>query len=309
MPVTSEENAKYQAFVSRIAQKNGCFDFMPDQIVWHYTNATGFLGILQSSQLYATQVSALNDAKETKHASELFGNAVKRLINERAAEPDVVQFLSTVIAYLGENETAHTRSKFFVTCFSGEEDDLSQWERYGKPSGYAVGFFARGLQREPTSTLFRVVYEDEKHQKTAKELAEASVDFYLDGLKGERLLQPEQWAKEFLTAWDDWVYKLAPLAKASKWKAENEYRIVHELKTWEFSRVRFAAKATMIARYIPLDTPSWVPRRSPLLPIAKILVGPGNNFGVTRVSVSLLLDQMGYTNIPIEASSIPLQHL
>lgn len=309
VPVTSEENARYQTFVSDIAQKNGCFDFKPDQIVWHYTDAKAFLGILQSSQLFATQVSALNDAKETKHASELFGDAVRRLIEERSAEPNVVQFLNTVIAYLGENATVHTRSKFFVTCFSGEEDDLSQWERYGRPSGYAIGFLARGLQREPTSTLFRVVYEDEKHQKAARELAEATVGFYLDGLNHERLAQPEEWAKEFLTAWDEWVYKLAPLAKASKWKAENEYRIVHELKTSEFPRVRFAAKGTMIARYIPLETASWVPRRSPLLPIAKILVGPGNNFDVTRVSVSLLLDQMGYPKIPVEASSIALQHI
>jgi hypothetical protein len=101
-------------------------------------------------------------------------------------------------------------------------------------------------------------------------------------------------------------YKLAPLVKHPKWKAENEYRIVHELKIAEFPHVRFAPKATMIGRYIALDTPSWVSRRSTLLPVAKILVGPGNNYAVTRVSVVLLLQQMGYPQVPIEASTCSL---
>jgi hypothetical protein len=35
MPVTIEENNKYRDFVSRIAAENGCFDFQPDQVIWH----------------------------------------------------------------------------------------------------------------------------------------------------------------------------------------------------------------------------------------------------------------------------------
>ncbi|HEY1754375.1 MAG TPA: hypothetical protein VGG72_03190 [Bryobacteraceae bacterium] len=115
--------------------------------------------------------------------------------------------------------------------------------------------------------------------------------------------------RDLLTTWDEWVYKLAPLAKASKWRAENEYRIVHELKLAEFPLVRFKAKATMIARYIPLDTPSWMSRRGSLLPIAKIWIGPGTHQQVSKVSIGLLLDQMGYAGIPIETSTIPLQQV
>jgi hypothetical protein len=102
------------------------------------------------------------------------------------------------------------------------------------------------------------------------------------------------------------VYRLAPLAKAWKWKAENEYRIVHELKVAEFPLVRFAQKETMLARYIALDTPSWVKRRSTLLPIAKVVIGPGNNYAPTQVSVRLLLDQMGYHEVPIEETTCSL---
>lgn len=129
MPVTVEENNKYRDFVSRIATENGCFDFQPDQVIWHYTDGPGLVGILESSRLHATQISALNDAKETRHSSELFIQAVRELINERAAETDVVAFLNTLIHSSEENVEAHVRSKFFVVCFSGAEDDLTQWER------------------------------------------------------------------------------------------------------------------------------------------------------------------------------------
>jgi hypothetical protein len=309
MPVTIEENNKYRDFVSRIARENGCFDFQPDHVIWHYTDGPGLIGILESSRLHATQISALNDAKETRHASELFIQAVRELIEEQATESDVVTFLNTLIGFSEKNVEAHVSSKFFVACFSGEEDDLTQWERYGKQNGYAIGFYVRGLNREPTSTLYRVIYDEQKQKKAARELAEATIQFYLEGLTGERLENPERWTSEFLTAWDEWIYKLAPLAKAEKWRAENEYRIVHELKVAEFPLVRFKAKSTMIARYVPLDTPIWMPRRASLLPVAKIWIGPGSHQQASKISIGLLLNQMGYPAIPIETSRIALQHL
>lgn len=66
---------------------------MKDQeIVWHYTNGKGFLGILQSSTLYATQVAALNDSKEADYATDLFKNAVNRLVIEKNGDSDAVEF-------------------------------------------------------------------------------------------------------------------------------------------------------------------------------------------------------------------------
>ena len=57
MHVTQQENEKYRQFVSDIAIEMGVFNFNKDDIIWHYTNGAGFLGILQSGTIYATQVS------------------------------------------------------------------------------------------------------------------------------------------------------------------------------------------------------------------------------------------------------------
>jgi len=311
MPITEAENEQYGAFVKAQAKQFGCFDFQPNDIIWHYTNQDGLLGILQSSTIFATQVASLNDKNETKYATDLFKTAVGNLVEEHKSNNIARDFLLKVLEYVKEDPSspAHAISKFFVSCFSGEEDDLSQWDRYGKPHAYAIGFFARGLWREPMSALYKVVYDRKLQEKVSKEIAEGTLKFYFDGLNGERLQQPEKWGEEFFTAWDEWVYKLAPLAKDPKWQAEKEFRLVHELKFSEFSEVRFKQRGDILARYLPLATPGWVKRRSPLLPIAKVMIGPGNNSSLTRVSVILLLEQMGYVNVPVEVTNVSLQFM
>lgn len=189
------------------------------------------------------------------------------------------------------------------------EDDLAQWTRYGKKNGYAIGFYARGLNRNPTSKLFKVAYDREAQERASEKLANATLDFFVEGLHGERLQAPEKWAELFFAAWDEWIYRLAPLAKDPVWRAENEFRLVHELTLADVSEVRFQQRETMLSRYIPLTTPSWVKRRVPLLPIAKITIGPGNHPAFTSVSVGLLLEQMGYAAVPIEITKVPFQNV
>ena len=157
----------------------GVFDFQPDQIVWHYTNGAGFLGILQSATLYATQVASLNDVRETKYATDLYKDAVKGLLKEKADDPDAVTFLNAVLEFVKEepDSPTHGTSKFFVTCFSADEDDVTQWDRYGGDNGYAIGFYARGLWREPNSQLYRVVYDRDKQTAAAKKITEATLSF------------------------------------------------------------------------------------------------------------------------------------
>ena len=309
MPVTLEENNKYRDFVVKIANDLGVLDAQGQNVVWHYTNGSGFLGILQSSKLYASQVAALNDAKETEYATDLFKQAINQLIGEKKGDVDAVNFLTSVLDFVKDEPDNPTRgiSKFFVTCFSADGDDVNQWMKYARGDGrYAIGFHVGGLFRDPTSCLYRVVYDRDKQEKAVKEVAEATLRFFMEGLNQERLKNPEVWAREFFDAWDEWVYKLSPLAKDHKWSSEREYRIVHELKVSEFPEVMFSQKKTMLARYLALDFPCWVKRRAGLLPIAKIMIGPGNHPAFTRVSVKLLLEQMGYPDLPVEIATCTL---
>ena len=309
MPVTPQEFESYRTFVASLAHEHGLFNIDPNTLLWHYTDGAGLLGILQSATIHATHVSALNDAKETQYATDLFKDAIRELIRERESEPDVGTFLSGVLEQIADQPTSPTMgtSKFFVTCFSSKEDDGGQWQKYAKGDGsYAIGFYPNGMNRDPHSWLHKVVYDRTEQLDAAKRLAEATVRFYQEGLVGDRLSDPKKWALEFYEAWDEWVYKLAPCAKDSQWDTERECRIIHELKLSEFPKVRFAQKKTMLSRYLPLDFPSWVKSRQPLLPIGKIIIGPGNHPAFTTVSVKLLLEQMGYNNVGVELTKSTL---
>jgi len=88
-----------------------------------------------------------------------------------------------------------------VACFSGDNDELTQWDRYGKLNGYTIGFYARGLLRYPNSRLYRVIYEREKQLHAAKRIAEATLRFYLEELNDERKVDPKKWGEEFFAAW------------------------------------------------------------------------------------------------------------
>jgi hypothetical protein len=149
-----------------------------------------------------------------------------------------------------------------------------------------------------------VIYDRDKQLASVREVVEATLRFYREGLTGERIDNPAEWGRIFFNAWDEWVYKLAPLAKDASWHTENEFRIVHELKASEFSQVRFAQKTTVLARYLPLETTSWVKRRTSLLPIAKVWIGPGERQSFTKISADLLLEQVGYFNVPVEISKL-----
>src|ERR1700688_3995756 len=103
MPVTAQENEQYRAFVSEKAQELGCFNFKPDDIVWHYTNGEGLLGILQSSSIYATQVASLNDKNETKYATDLFKASLRELIEQNKDNGIAMGFLQKVLEFVKED--------------------------------------------------------------------------------------------------------------------------------------------------------------------------------------------------------------
>lgn len=308
MPVTQDEHQRYFDFVRGIARRLGTVDYSSDEIVYHYTDGPGFLGILQSGSIFATQVASLNDKSETKYATDLFKASISKVL-EKQTDGVSRAFLSRVLEFVRDDPQYpyHAVSKFFVTCFSARPDDWAQWRCYGggggNPNGYAIGFRAGELNRKPSSSLFRVQYDRGALEKASDEVAEVTLRFFIEGLTPDRRQDISNWGDEFFEAWDSWIYKLAPLAKHSTWQSEKEFRLVHELEIGEKNRVCFVQRESMLARYLPLTWPATPGK----LPIARIMIGPGNHPAFTAVSVRLLLDQLGYSNILVECSQIPFQ--
>jgi hypothetical protein len=312
MTITPEEYATYREFTQNMMKRLGSVEFDGETVLWHYTTGPGLLGIVESGQIFATQVACLNDSSETTYATDLFKSAIKRAGDNLAADSPGQTLVKHVFRELREEagQTSSSPSKFFVSCFTTQEDDLSQWRAYsevGGENGYAIGFKARGLFVGPNSLVVKVNYDKALHEELAEEVAAATLRYYQAGLELQPDRDPEQWAKEFFQAWDDQIYRLTPLIKDEGFQSENEFRIVHELQITEIHLVRFRQKKTLLSRHIPLTFPVWMGIRVPILPIVEVIVGPSRQREVSRVSVNTLLMQMGYRDFRVGVSKRPLQ--
>lgn len=114
--------------------------------LYHYTDATGLLGIVTSGTVWATHYAYLNDASEFKYAVGVMKDVLTKATAD--ADPDSWKGrFRQVIAQdnnssLYSNDWAQdTDEQQFVACFSEVGDGLSQWRGYGKSiGGYSLGF-------------------------------------------------------------------------------------------------------------------------------------------------------------------------
>jgi hypothetical protein len=312
MPCTAEELEKFHRFTRQVSTDAALMEFDPNMTLWHYTNGPGFLGMIESGAIRATQVAAVNDSTETVYATRLYRKAIIRLKDAKVGDDVAQEFLQGVLDETEElpEMPSHADSKFFVSCFSELQDDINQWLKYGGEhgeNGYAIGFRAIGLRIDGNTVVVRVNYDSALHQRIAEDAARLTLEYYLEGLVGDRAENPAQWGKEFFQAWDQAIYRLSPVVKNSAFNSEREYRMVHELQSYDMPSVRYQQKSNLLGRYMDLKPNGWEGLSVPRFPIQKVMIGPGRHKGITKRSVESLLQQMGYTGIEVLLSERPVQ--
>jgi hypothetical protein len=123
------------------------FQQAPTEFLYHYTDQTGLLGIIESRSLWATNISYMNDATE-------FGLSVRlirdRLLAELETKIEPGRSPETDTGHLNERQnrarellkhTVSDASPIHVICFCEKGDLLSQWRGYaGAGYGYSLAF-------------------------------------------------------------------------------------------------------------------------------------------------------------------------
>jgi hypothetical protein len=132
---------------------------VPPEFVYHYTNASGLLGIISKGTLWMTDIEFMNDAEELAYAR----SSVLDELRVRAYEigppdkrgPDAgrAETLTSIAEELEQSPQGHPSRTYHVyaACFCQEGDLLSQWRAYGGDSGYAIGFRTSSLLNLSTS--------------------------------------------------------------------------------------------------------------------------------------------------------------
>lgn len=109
-----------------------------EDLVWHYTDATGLLSIVRSHTLWATSSAFLNDRQEVRLGADLMYERIRRL----AAEDSTGWFgaIAERMSAAGEDGALPSGSHFFILSGSQASDSLAMWRLYGgHQESYAIG--------------------------------------------------------------------------------------------------------------------------------------------------------------------------
>jgi DUF2971 family protein len=255
--VREEDREEYRRFALH-HHKIFASDRPPGNEIWHYTDAAGLIGIIQSGKIWCTQVSCLNDSLEERYFGDLVHAYVKML---QASNTNLTHgvLLRAADEAIATQDVAPVGT--FVACFSEVGDDLGQWRGYGGGQcGYALGFRVDGvleaLKVRPSAFFLPTHYEHARHQFLVADVVRMALEYFKQGVQ-RRLPDIERWAREFIIAFAMELGPFASIIKHPAFSSEKERRIVTLLQgtativlSWSRAvRDDLSKKSTSVQRY------------------------------------------------------------
>ncbi|HKQ39920.1 MAG TPA: DUF2971 domain-containing protein [Verrucomicrobiae bacterium] len=279
------------------------------EVLYHYTDAQGLLGMLNSHKLWATNRRFMNDPTEAEYAANTIRNVVENhrdqyetgLFEKVKAGVELILKL-----YLEQDE-------HYLACFCENGDLLSQWRGYGSVGGgYAMGFVADSLglilyqsPDKPEPVLRKVLYKT----KQQTELTGQWVKFIFDWESFRRRAAPKKdidiEINDFgWTALNWFISQSVRCFKHPAYEEEQEWRVIQIGTTPEGARAvepEFRASRRGVVEYVKLDLPT----NEKKLPLKVICYGPTLDPTVTDRSLRLLCRGKGYDHVEINKSIVP----
>ncbi|RKN83484.1 DUF2971 domain-containing protein [Ulvibacterium marinum] len=289
----------------------------PYETIYHYTSFEGLIGILESQNLYATNINFLNDRKELKHGIGLIQGVLNSFETKKESEK-IIEFLRSNLSKISETDR-------YVTCFSRNGDLLSQWRSYGNNGkGVAIGFCPFHIEESIYDWVdcMNIMYNELEQIEVLEEYIKISLD-YFNGYK--ELLDWEGFDYDYLVA-DTLIYFLEAIIanfKHPSFREEEEFRIEYRfdgnINKQKKKILYFRNSNNLIVPYIKLISRFKKERKKGInnskvmkhtennlkLPIKEIILGPSLDFELNKIGLGKLLLKTGYEHIEIKDSKIP----
>ena len=150
-----------------------------NEVLYHYTDAGGLIGIISGRKIYCSNIVYLNDANEWEHGLDLLLEMLTEIAEDKgpttaaglldvAGAKHVLHELQRILRTIKRGPSRPNSSNQIPPCFAASlsqgnpELDLAQWRSYSKPgSRYAIGFNRARLEeiaRDNKMTLDVVEY-------------------------------------------------------------------------------------------------------------------------------------------------------
>jgi hypothetical protein len=275
----------------------------PDKELFHYTNLDGFIGILQKGDLWLTHSRYSNDDEEMSHGQRIASEVITAATSQAGDDSLYTEYLQQ----LQELITKPLVKGVYICCFCKKNNLLSQWRGYGaNGAGVSIQFDTYGFSpwtgadcSHGLMRFWQVTYKED----TQRRILQAAIDYTWNSKQGSPT--SEECAKRTADA----IQFFIPTFKNADFSEESEWRLVFTPNQQCSVRPRFRTRGTMLVPYYSLrDLFPVAQGTAPTLPITNVTVGPNPSKGLNVDSVRMLLDGLGYTNVPVEASSTPIRN-
>jgi Protein of unknown function (DUF2971) len=283
-------------------------------VLYHYTDAVGFHGIVSSHTLWATAAQFSNDLTEIEYALGTAREVINEVWKSKTKLGDWEQLLRHHVEGFFASPFPDYNEPFLVS-FCEDGDLLSQWRAYGHRSGFSLGFKLHddGLGsvrcEKGLRTLLRKVVYDSVHQKARLHFllrnfiklvndlpdtpsADAEHGHNLDAeLSLLLILEMTEWAST---------------VKHTAFSEEREWRLISfpgfRKASANLAEVKIRANSELLIPYMVLKA-----RKGTHLPLVNVRCGPSPLQKESTRAVTMLLAKEGYNSLPIASSEIPLR--
>jgi hypothetical protein len=305
--------------------------------IYHYTTGEGFLGIVESGELWLTNTEFVNDISECnalQQEMDLFG--IDELTFNR--------YVDKWWKYYSRRN--NERNNYYIASFSKEPDSLEQWRAYGD---VCIGFRAERLKKSGFS-LHECVYSKEEIKSWLLKRAKAkewmldepdrTISYVRDGVATTRYEEGRDRAAFSL------IFEASIKLKHSCYRNEKEVRLLAVSNhNWRYPNSPFMYEKDppiyfrrhpgfrVAVPYVKFFLPTLPEggeydfsenqrgktelqvkqekrekekkHKRELLPIQEIWIGPTPHKEETKVSCEILLHEKGYKDVQINVSEIP----
>ncbi len=283
--------------------------------LFHYTDAGGLLGILTSSQVWASDIRYLNDSREFEHTSAQLVEALERYCEDPSNHWD--RGLPDIGWTVRESlEEASGLVQVFASSFSEVRDDLSQWRGYGGGTGgFALGFdveVLEGILAEQDFVLAKVNYENTILSDLVAAVVRGAMppgSYFSNEFTREE--GRDLWASISFSRIMTELENLAPRFKHPNFAAEREWRFVYVSQSWSAHEpepvhptlpLRFRIGGSLLTPYLSPQI-----GQGSASPIREILVGPHPHPGLSASAVHSLVEQLGMSECTVSVSESPFR--
>jgi hypothetical protein len=126
------------------------------EVIYHYTNQSGLIGVLENRELWATKIQYMNDASEFRIAFQMLEKHLTDAIHSDGSDQPMLGNSGMRRAFKllnGLERIIHVN--VCVVCFCRNGDLLSQWRAYSGGYGFSIGFNGRGSRLQSWQVRLR----------------------------------------------------------------------------------------------------------------------------------------------------------